>query len=201
MNELPSLEAHRALLTRRRDELAGGACHRGWKLGRDLPGVEGVALGYLTSTTELADGDRYRGAWTSTLRAETEIAIVVGEGLAVALEIVDVARTPESAIVANSFHRAVAYGPIIRNPSIGAATLTISGTRHEADREPDDPDAVLQVVSELLAALGEHLRPGDHVLSGSLVHVSIPPNAQLTATIAGLGDTSVHLGHHLRDRQ
>jgi hypothetical protein len=196
MNEMPTLEAHRALLTRRRDELAGGACHRGWKLGRDLPGVDGIALGYLTSTTELTDGDRYHGTWSSTLRAETEVAIVVGEGVAVALELVDVARTAEGAIVANSFHRAVAYGPTIGNPAVVGATLTINGTRHEADRGPHDPDVVLEVVSELLTAAGEQLRPGDHVLSGALVHVPVPPNAQLTATIAGLGQISIHLTRH-----
>ena len=178
---MPTLEAHRALLTRRRDELAGRARHRGWKLGRDLPGVDGVALGYLTSTTELTDGDRCHGAWSSTLRAETEVAIVVGEGLAVALQVVDVARTPEGAIVANSFHRAVACGPTIGNPAVGGATLTINGTRQEADRGPHDPDVVLEVVSELLTAVGEQLRPGDHVLS---------------ATISGLGQTSIHLTRH-----
>jgi hypothetical protein len=187
-------DAYRALLTRRRAELAAGADHRGWKLGRDLPGVDGLALGYLTSATELAGGGRYDGAWTETLCAETELAIVVGEGLAVALELVDVARTPHGAIIANSFHRAVAYGPTVKSESIGAATLAINDEVHHADCEPHRPEAVLRAASDMLAAVGEELRPGDRVLSGSLVHLPIPRNAHLTAAISGFGHVTVRLG-------
>lgn len=185
----------RALLARRRDELAAGARHRGWKVGRDLPGVDGIAFGYLTSASELADGEFYDRLWTSTLRGETELAIVVGEGLAVALELVDVARTPGGAIVANSFHRAVAYGPTVKETAIGAAGLTIDGRRHVAGGHLPDPGEVLDSLASLLARVGEELRPGDRVLCGSVVHLPVPPGAHLTAEISGLGQVSVRLGN------
>jgi 2-keto-4-pentenoate hydratase len=187
-------DAQRVLLARRSHEIAAGARHRGWKLGRELPGVEGIAFGYLTDATELDDGAHYGGPWTSTLRGETELAIVVGQGLAVALELVDVARTPDGAIVANSFHRAVAYGPTVNDPSIGTASLTIDGRRHIADRDPHEPSEVLRSLARMLARVGERLRPGDRVLCGSVVHLPVPPGAFLTAQITGLGEVSMRLG-------
>jgi 2-keto-4-pentenoate hydratase len=185
-------DQQRVLLAGRRDVLAAGARHRGWKIGRDLPDVDGIAFGYLTSATELENGAHY-GPWTSTLRGEVELAIVVGTGFAVALELVDVARTPGGAIVANSFHRAVAYGPSVEDPSIGAASLTIDDRRYVADADVYEPDAVLRSLSSLLAAVGEQLHPGDRVLCGSVVHEPVPPGARLTAEIAGLGEVSVRL--------
>src|SRR3954451_188272 len=170
-------DEQRALLARRSEALASGARHRGWKVGRDLPGVDGIAFGYLTSATELEDGARYERPWTRTLRGETELALVVGRGLAVALELVDVARTADGAILATSFHRAVAYGPTVQDPSIGAASLTIDGCRHVADRALPEPSAVLRSLESLLARAGEELRPGDRVLCGSVVHVPVPPGA------------------------
>jgi len=186
-------DEQRALLARRSEELAAGARHRGWKIGRDLPDVEGIAFGYLTSASELQDGARYEGPWTPTLRGETELAIVVGEGLAVALELVDVARTPSGAVVANSFHRAVAYGPTVKDPAIGAASLTIDGRRHVADGNQHDPDEALRSLTSLLSRAGERLRPGDRVLCGSVLHLPVPAGARLTAEIAGLGQVSVRL--------
>src|SRR3954469_4720746 len=107
-----------------RATLGEGAARGGWKLAYDIAEIDEVTggqpvIGYITSATVIEPGGTYAGA-TPTLRAETELAIEVGEeggvaGLGVALELVDVARPPhdlEGIVTGNVFHRGVAFGEV-----------------------------------------------------------------------------------------
>src|SRR5919202_722168 len=96
------------------------------------------ALGHLTSATLIEPGGTYRGAHADrALRVETELAVEVGEdhaiaGLAVALEVVDVGRPPDSAralVAANVLHRAVAFAATRPGAALqeGPARLWIGG--------------------------------------------------------------------------
>src|SRR4051812_35498913 len=136
-----------AQLATRRAALDAGARRVGWKLAYGIEEIEALAgdepvIGHLTTATLIEPGGTYRGAGAEgVLRGETELAVEVGEGgeiagLAVALEVVDVGRPPDSAeglVAANVLHRAVAFGPTRRGASApsGRARLLIGGEVRE----------------------------------------------------------------------
>ena len=67
-------------------------------MGRSIEEVERLTggrpvIGYLSTETLLADGATWSAEGTAELRAETELALRVGGGFAVALELVDVGPT------------------------------------------------------------------------------------------------------------
>ncbi len=74
----------RAQLSRREDELAGGAAPVGWKIGFNTPaiqehfGLTEAVVGYLTDTRVSPDGARVSLTGWSTPTVEVEVAIRVG---------------------------------------------------------------------------------------------------------------------------
>jgi 2-keto-4-pentenoate hydratase len=124
-----------AQLAHWRAAIDAGAQRVGWKMGLGVEPVEALiggdpVIGYLTSATVIDSGQAYSASASRELRAETELAIVVGDdiegdvdldsardaiaGCAVALELVDVAAPPhdlEGIVEANVYHRAVVLGP------------------------------------------------------------------------------------------
>jgi len=195
-----------AQLAARRAALDAGARRVGWKLaygiaeGEELAGDEPV-VGHLTSATLLAPGGaHHRASADRELRVETELAVEVGEGgaiagLAVALEVVDVGRPPHGAralATANVLHRAVAFGAT--RPGAGApggpARLLIGGGLREEAPVRGDPAAVVAATARLLAAVGERLEPGDRILAGSSCHVPAAPGDAVLAEVAGLGSVA-----------
>ena len=46
---------------------------------------------------------------------------------------------------------------------------------------------MVRAVAQLLAAAGEQLQRGDHILSGALTHVAIEPSDEIKAEIQTLG--------------
>src|SRR4051795_1893092 len=175
----------------RRAALDAGARRVGWKLAYGIAEVEELAgdepvVGHLTSATLLAPGGAYHGASADReLRVETELAVEVGEGgaiagLLVALEIVDVGRPPHGAhalVAANVLHRAVAFGPT--RPGAGApggpARLLIGGALREEAPVRGDPAAVVAATARLLAAVGERLQPRGPVPGGPPPPLAPPP--------------------------
>jgi 2-keto-4-pentenoate hydratase len=194
--------ATRAQLEAWRAALDGGARRVGWKAALSIAEVEELmgaepAIGHLTSATLLAPGGAYSAAGDRELRAETELAIEVGEdgrvaGLAVGLELVDVARPPdgmEGIVAANVFHRAVGFGPSrpVERADGARARMLVNGELREEAAVEADPARTLPAVARVLDAVGERLRPGELVLAGSACHVPAGPGDAVAAEIDGLG--------------
>jgi 2-keto-4-pentenoate hydratase len=201
-----------AQLARWRTTLDDGERRIGWKLGLNLPEIEAVIgsdpiIGHLTTRTLLGTGDRYAPPAQASLRAETEVALVIGDdvsadadpeqlrdaiaGAAVAIEIVDVSRPSdnlEGIVIANVFHRAFVIAPAQRvDLTRVEGYLSVNGTYRASALVRDDHTGVVRDVAQLLEAVGERLQRGDHVLAGALTHVPIEPGDEIEAGISALG--------------
>jgi 2-keto-4-pentenoate hydratase len=199
-------------LARWRAALDGGERRIGWKLGLNFAEVEAVigrdpVIGHLTSGTLLATGGSYSAHREAKLRAETEVALVIGQavaadasaenaraaivGAAVALEIVDVSRPPddlEGIVIENAFHRAFVLGPVRPvDPGGCEGRLIVNDRLRASARAGDDHAGVVRAVAQLLGTVGEQLQRGDRILSGALTHVPIEPGDEIEAEIATLG--------------
>jgi 2-keto-4-pentenoate hydratase len=170
--------------------LSDGGTRVGWKLAYDIPEIDDVTggapvIGHITSATVIEPAGVFDGA-TVTLRAETELAIEIGDhgaiaGVGVALELVDVARPPhdmEAIVAGNVFHRAVAFGAMLE------------GARQPTSVEVD-MCAAIATVEELLGTVGERLLPGDFILAGGLTHEPVAAGDVAEASIDGLGSVAI----------
>jgi 2-keto-4-pentenoate hydratase len=179
----------------------------GWKIGGDIAEIEAVtggrpAIGHLTSASLLADGSVYAGGGRA-LHADTEVAVELGDdghivAAGVALEIVDVARPPddlEGIVAGNVFHRAFALSPVIAWPGRldAAARALIDGEVRAEGRAVGDYAGAVRTVAELLGAVGERLRPGDRILTGSITQVPVAPGDAVAAEIDGLGRVALRI--------
>lgn len=162
----------------------------GWKIARGIAEVEELigrepVIGNLTSATQLDSGDVYHGE--GPLHADCEVAIEVGGGLAVGLELVDLRRPPEGMVAANVTHRAFVLGPSRPSGRLGEAALIVDGEVRARARAEVDVEATLSAVSRWLEAVGEKLLPGDRILAGSIVQIPLAPGDCVAAEIEGLG--------------
>ena len=188
-------------LERRRAALAGGARHVGWKLGlgeRERIG-KGPVVGHLTTATQLAPGGVYEDQ-AAALHADAEVALVFGPeaaivGFAAALELVDLARPPddpECVVAANVFHRAFALGPSRRDLPAGVeARLIVDGEARAAAAAPTEFAEKVGAAARILAAMGESLRPGDVMITGSVVQVPVAAGNEVVADFGLLGRVAV----------
>jgi 2-keto-4-pentenoate hydratase len=185
------------------------------KLGTDRP-----LVGFLLESALLDDGASVPiGSWTAPA-LEPEIAVHLGSdvpegatwdqvrdaigGLSAAIELADVSPPPEDpqAITAgNIFQRHVMLGPVDGSRS----TAEGIGGRVERDGEEiasnDDPASitgevveVVRLTAELLDAVGERLRAGEVVITGSVVPpVQIAPGQDVAIDLGPLGGLRVRL--------
>jgi hypothetical protein len=192
------VEATRELLARR----PAGAARVGWKYGsgeREQLGGDHV-VGCLTSATLLEDGGTYRGGGEK-LQADVEVAVEVGdegepERYGVALEICDVAGdlTVEELVVANDYHRAVAFGRFSdARPDGVEGALAVNGERRAAGLSSGEVDARVAAVDRVLRAAGERLEPGDRVITGLIVNTRLEPGDDVTAELDGLGRVGLRI--------
>jgi 2-keto-4-pentenoate hydratase len=199
-------------LGRWRAALGRGERRIGWKIGLNFPEVEDVIggdpiIGHLCSATLLATGETYTAHDSPNLRAETEVALLIGQdvaadataeearaaiaGAAVALEIVDVSRPPddlEGIVIENAFHRAFVLGPSRPiDPDRLQGRLTINGGLRGSAAARADHSDVVRDVAQLLAAVDEQLRRGDRILAGALTHVPVQGGDTIHAEIESIG--------------
>jgi 2-keto-4-pentenoate hydratase len=176
-----------AQLALRRERLSAGDEPLGWKVGFGTAaafeklGTSAPLVGFLLRSALVVAGAAYSLDGFSGAALEPEVAVRVGEGdvpdaLGPAFEIVDVEPTSdvERILAGDIFQRAVVLGPMKDRRSLGGASalVTVNG---EASRV-DDPEALpgplsdlLTHVADLLPEFGERLRPGDVVITGSIV--------------------------------
>jgi 2-keto-4-pentenoate hydratase len=204
------------MLDRCRRQIDAGFERVGWKIGHDIAEAgAALVIGALTTATRLADGATFAAGHPVALRAETELAVRLSAdvradddqetirgaiaGIGVALELVDVGRPSsrlDAIVAANVFHRAFVLGPCDTRPALRdrTATLTVSGRRHGADEPYPNVVDALRTVASLLECSDERLRAGDHVLTGSVVHVAVAPGDEVIAEIEALGRVRAEVG-------
>ena len=185
------------------------------KLGTDRP-----LVGFLLESALLEDGVSVSiGGWAAPA-LEPEIAVHLADdvpkdasweqvreaigGLSAAIELADVTPPPEEprAILAgNIFQRHVMLGPV---DETRATAEGITG-EVEVDREPhssnDDPASitgeiveVVRLAAESLAAVGERLRAGQVIITGSVVPpVQVQPGQDVAVRLGPLGGLRVRL--------
>jgi len=203
-------------LRRRQAVLERGGRHVGWKIGGEIPEVEtvtgsGPAIGYLTSASLLPGGGTYRAGSDAALHADTEVVVEIGRdvdvdagsdpaaaiaALAVGLELVDLGRPPgdlKGIVAGNVFHRAFALGPAasVTAPLDAEARSIVNGQVRETGRACGDYAETVRTVARLLDAVGERLRRGDRILSGSVTQVGVEAGDEVRAEIDGLGSVAV----------
>jgi 2-keto-4-pentenoate hydratase len=198
----------RAQLSRRADDLAGGAAPVGWKIGFNTPaiqehfGLTEAVVGYLTDTRVSPDGATVSLAGWGAPAVEVEVAIRVGPdgavaGLAPALELVDLAISfddIEPVLADNICHRGVIFGDEVPgvDPWAMVATVTKAGDQVAEGRLVEDPATTLAFVRSYLTAHGAQLREGDRIIAGSVVApVAVSGGDALHVSFGPLGRLSV----------
>jgi 2-keto-4-pentenoate hydratase len=175
----------------------------GWKVGagdRECLG-DGIVVGHLTSATVLAPGAVYRAGAAAALHADAEVALCIGrdgeiDGYAAALELVDLADGDDAdeIVAANVFHRAVAFGPWhAAVPGDATAALVVDEVSVARAAVRSDHREKAQAVAALLDAVGEELRAGDRVITGSVVQVPVAPGAHVVADFGALGRVALDI--------
>jgi 2-keto-4-pentenoate hydratase len=192
-----------------RAALADGAGRVGWKLGmgdRERIG-RGPVIGYLTTASALDSGATYVAGDASALHADAEVALEMGADLppdadlgaagaaiaryGAALEIVDLGGPdePEAIVADNVFHRAVVltgWQPAL--PASGVeGRLIVSGELRASATSPTNLADRVLAVAHLLGAMGERLRAGDRIITGSVVQIPVRPGDEVTADLGPLG--------------
>jgi hypothetical protein len=197
-------DVHPRLVAATREQLGrrpAGAARVGWKYGsgeREQIGGDHV-VGHLTSATLLEDGDTYRGRGEK-LHADVEVAVEIGAGgeparYGVALEICDLAGDPtvEELVVANDYHRAVAFGRFAEAGPDGDGVLIVNGERRAAGPVPSEVDARIAAVDRVLRAVGERLEPGDRVITGLIVNTPLVSGDEVVAELGDLGRVGLRI--------
>ncbi len=199
-----------AQLELRRERLAAGDAPLGWKIGFGTPeafeklGTSAPLVGFLLHSALVPSGTTYSIDGFGRPALEPEVAVRVGEGgvpvaLGPALEIADVEPTSdvERILAGDIFQRGVVLGPMAGRVSLEAASALVSVNGEEVSvADPEElPGAIpdlLAHVSGLLPKFGEQLRPGDLVITGSIVPpLQIEPGDRVEYELDGCGSISV----------
>jgi 2-keto-4-pentenoate hydratase len=197
----------------RNARLAGGARLVGWKVGFGSPSalaslrIDRPLVGFLLDTGLLADGATVPlDGWRNPM-LEPEIAVHVDDhggiaGVSAAIELADVApppADPETILADDIFTRHVLLGPVVagRTDSRGVvARVLVDGAEVACT---DDVTAlvgelgdVLRMTAAVLADHGEHLRPGQFVMTGSVLPpVAVTRGRQVQVHLPPLGALSL----------
>jgi 2-keto-4-pentenoate hydratase len=208
----------RQLEERDRMLAAEGARRLGWKLGLGAPParekweVKGPAAGFITDATLLGSGaTQSLAGWDApVLEAEVAVRVAVdGDGarvggLGVAIELADLgsgAGDLADVLAGDIFHRRTVLGALDADPSTPVKTVTVERDGERIDIAEDPTALVGGTAAEMtayldryLAGLGEELRDGDVIITGSTVPlVACPEGGHFVVASPGLGTVEVTL--------
>lgn len=177
----------------------------GWKAGFGSPaalarlGIERPLVAPLPARGVLDDGATVDvSGWTSPV-LEAEVAVWIGQGLGVAIELADVDVPPdgvERILASGIYHRHVLLGPPVAQALDGfSARVLCDG---DVVASTGDPTALTGELDDVLEAVrltaGRELCEGEVVIAGSVV----PPLPLTTggwlADLGRLGSLSVTIG-------
>jgi len=198
---------------RRAKALEDGATHVGWKMGindiafRERLGIGSGVVGWLTDRTRHERRVPVEG--TTGLAVEIEVAVIMGDGgavaaLAPAIEVVDIVGGDiESSLGRDVWHHAFVVGPSTpwRDGIVDELRVTAQHDGAPVDVPPPgedklaDVDGLLAFAAQGAHALGGELRAGDVILAGNLVPGLIwaAAGSTVTARIDPLGEVVVEL--------
>jgi 2-keto-4-pentenoate hydratase len=217
---LRGMERQLALRQRMLDD---GARPVGWKLGLGTPaamerlGTSAPLVGFLLDRGLLDEGSACGvGGWGRPV-AEPEVAVHVGAdvparpdretaaaaiaGLGAAIELADVGDSMdvEEVLAGDLFHRRFVLGAV-REDAPGALRAAIRV--NEADPKPvedpyqltGDPASAVAHVATQLAAVGEQLRAGDVIITGSIIPpIAVGPGDRLRYRLEPVGELALEI--------
>jgi 2-keto-4-pentenoate hydratase len=101
---------------------------------------------------------------------------------------------PESVVATNVFHRAVVFGdtpiPISTTASV---TGSVNGTPRERAAWPDDIFGGIADAVAVLTEVGQPLRAGDRIITGSIVQVPVGVGAHVQVEFGDYATLTVEL--------
>ena len=102
---------------------------------------------------------------------------------------------PEAVVARNVFHRAVTFGEFHREmpPGKTEGRLVVHGQVRASAPVEVDVAARVRAVARLLEAMGEQLRAGDRLITGSVVQVPIRPDDEVIADFGCLGQAAAKI--------
>jgi 2-keto-4-pentenoate hydratase len=197
---------------------AEGARRLGWKLGLGAPPalekweLKGPAVGFITGATLLDSGatQSLAGWQDPALEAEVAVRVAVdGDGarvgaLGVAIELADLGSGPgdlADVVGGDIFHRRTVLGALDVDPATTVGAITVERDGEQVDIAEDPTALVGGTAAEMiayldryLAGLGEELRDGDVVITGSTVPlVKCSDGGHFVVSSPGLGTVEVTL--------
>ena len=211
-----------AQLAKRAEVLAGGAEPIGWKVGFNVPsvqeafGIRQPVTGFMTTRSLVPAGEPHSLAGATTPMAEPEVAVHIGASvdagcdreeaaaaiaaLGPAIEIADVhplTNDVERVVAMNAYHRAVSFGDPVSGVELDEVTARVTYNGQPlGDPDPTDttldPVAAVQLAAATIATGGERLRPGDRIITGSLVPPPVvSPGDELALDLGPLGSLAL----------
>ncbi len=212
------VEGTRLQLAGRDRMLAAGARRLGWKLGLGAPparekwGIKGPVAGFITDATLLDSGaTESLSGWTSpVLEAEVAVRVAARDdgarvgAVGLAIELADLGSGTDDLadlLGADIFHRRTVLGTFDGDPTtaVGAVTVERDGTQVDTAADPTalvggTPAEMTAYLDRYLAGLGEELRDGDVIITGSTVPlVACSGGGHFVVSSPGLGAVEVIL--------
>ena len=199
-----------AQLALRAERLAAGDTALGWKVGFGTPeafeklGTGAPLVGFLLRSALAPSGAAHSLDGFSRPALEPEVAVRVGRDGAVsalgpAFEIADVDPDAglEAILAGDIFQRGVVLGPMVDRPALEGAGARV--VVNDVETRVEDPEALPGAIPDLLAhvaallpAFGEELRPGDIVITGSIVPpLAVGAGDRVEYELAGIGSVSI----------
>ena len=199
----------KAQLQLRRERLAAGDEPLGWKVGFGTSeafeelGTSAPLVGFLLRSSLVPSGTAYSIEAFARPALEPELAVRVGEGgapaaLGPAFEIADTEQTSnvERILAIDIFQRGIVLGPTVERDSLeGAAALVTVNGEATTVADPEASGRIADVVAhvaDFLPEFGEALRPGDVVITGSILPpLQLKRGDRVEYELDGIGSVSI----------
>jgi 2-keto-4-pentenoate hydratase len=101
----------------------------------------------------------------------------------------------EGVVADNAYHRAFALGPprpVVPGTRL-SSTLRVNGEVRASGTTSEDFAAKLVAIARRLEAVGEGLRAGDRIITGSLAHVPVRAGDAVEVGIEPLGSLALEI--------
>jgi 2-keto-4-pentenoate hydratase len=167
-------------------------------------GTTAPLVGFLLRSSLVPSGTAYTIERFARPALEPELAVRVGEGgapvaLGPAFEIADTEQTSdvERILATDIFQRGIMLGPTVERTSLegASALLTVNGEATTVANPEASPGRIADIiphVADFLPEFGEALRPGDVIITGSIVQpLQLKRGDRVEYELDGIGSVSI----------